>query len=172
MKEPLKYITFNTAIGWVGILSSEKGLLRTTLPQPSDGAARRMLGEPDSSAERTSHPLSGLIERFRVYFGGEKTCFPDVLDLADATPFQRLVWETTRLIPYGETRSYGWVAENLKKPGAARAVGQALSRNPLLVIVPCHRVLQSNGGLGGFSSGPEIKIKLLALETERTILST
>jgi len=75
------------------------------------------------------------------------------------------VWQATRLIPYGETRSYLWVAVQIGKPGAARAVGQALGRNPLPVIVPCHRVIAADGGLGGFTGGLEMKRRLLELET-------
>jgi len=90
--------------------------------------------------------------------------FPDRLDLSGATPFQRMVWEATRLIPYGETRSYAWVAGQVNKPGAARAVGQALGRNPLPIIIPCHRVIRGDGSLGGFSNGLEVKERLLHLE--------
>ncbi len=104
------------------------------------------------------------MKRLRAYFTGRKVEFPDTLDLSVATDFQREVWDATRLIPYGETRSYTWVAEQIKKPRAVRAVGQALGRNPLPVIVPCHRVLTSNGGLGGFSGGLEMKRFLLRLE--------
>jgi len=104
------------------------------------------------------------MERFKTYFRGGKIIFPDELDLSGATPFQRKVWEITRLIPYGETRSYAWVAEQVNNPQAARAVGQALARNPLPIIIPCHRVITTNGKLGGFSGGVETKRRLLQLE--------
>lgn len=104
------------------------------------------------------------MERLKSYFAGHKADFPDKLDLSGATTFRREVWEITRLIPYGETRSYAWVAMQIRKPKAVRAVGQALGRNPLPIIVPCHRVLASNGGLGGFSGGLEMKRFLLRLE--------
>ena len=78
--------------------------------------------------------------------------------------FRRLVWEATRLIPYGETRSYGWVAKQIGKPHAARAVGQALGKNPFLIIVPCHRVIAGDGTLGGFGGGLEMKQTLLEME--------
>ena len=109
------------------------------------------------------HLFQNLIERLRLYFDGKKVSFSDRLDL-DGTVFQREVWEATRAIPYGETRSYGWVARQIQKPDAARAVGQALGRNPLLVIVPCHRVLASNGELCGFGGGLDMKRYLLRLE--------
>jgi len=79
------------------------------------------------------------------------------------------VWQLTRLIPYGETRSYTWVAEQLGKAGAVRAVGQALARNPLPIIVPCHRVVAKDGKLGGYSGGVEKKDYLLRLESSANI---
>ena len=160
----LKYTTFNTTSGWVGILGSVKGLLRTTLPQHSVQEARQLLGDSVNYATRSPHLFEDLEERFKVYFGGHKVAFPDKLDLPGATPFQREVWEKTRLIPYGETRSYSWVAERMGKPAAARAVGQALARNPLPIITPCHRVVASDGKLRGFRGGLEMKRYLLSLE--------
>ncbi len=169
MTRELKYITLNTNMGWVGILSSAKGLLGTTLPQPSIDEVRQLLGDSISHATWSPHLFKDLTERLRVYFGGHRTTFPDKLDLSRATHFQREVWEITRLIPYGETRSYGWVAEQIKKPRAVRAVGQALSKNPLPIIVPCHRVVASDGKLGGFSGGVEMKRCLLSLEASASI---
>jgi methylated-DNA-[protein]-cysteine S-methyltransferase len=104
------------------------------------------------------------MERLKVYFSGHRIIFRDKLDLSRATHFQREVWEITKLVPYGETRSYAWVAEQMKKPQAVRAVGQALSKNPLPIIVPCHRVVASDGKLGGFGGGVEMKGHLLSLE--------
>jgi O-6-methylguanine DNA methyltransferase len=104
------------------------------------------------------------MKRFRIYLSGGKITFPDQLDLSGATPFQRRVWEITRLIPYGETRSYTWVAQQVDKPGAVRAVGQALAKNPLPIIIPCHRVLTIDGRLGGFGGEEEMKRRLLHLE--------
>jgi len=109
------------------------------------------------------------MQRLRIYFSGHRATFPDELDLSRATPFQREVWEITRLIPYGKTRSYSWVAEQVKKPKAARAVGQAMSRNPLPIIIPCHRVLNIDGKLGGFGGGLEMKRHLLDLEASVNI---
>ena len=166
----LKYITFNTDMGWVGILSSAKGPLRTTLPQPSVHEVRQLLGNSVSHATWSPHLFKDLMERLKVYFSGHRTTFPDKLDLSRATHFQREVWEITRLIPYGETRSYAWVAEQIKKPRAMRAVGRALSKNPLPIIVPCHRVVASDGKLGGFSGGVEMKRYLLSLEASASIM--
>ncbi len=169
MTGDLKYITLNTDIGWIGILSSAKGLLGITLPQRSAQEACQLLGDSVNRAICSPHPFDNLMERLKVYFSGHRTTFPDKLDLSRATHFQREVWEITRRIPYGETRSYAWVAEQIKKPRAMRAVGQALSKNPLPIIVPCHRVVASDGKLGGFSSGVEMKRYLLSLEASVSI---
>lgn len=106
------------------------------------------------------------MEQLTAYFIGCPVYFPDELDLSRATPFQRRVWQAARLIPYGQTRSYAWVAGQAGAPLAARAVGQALGMNPLPVIIPCHRVLASDGAMGGFTGGLEMKQRLLALERE------
>ena len=164
MPRKLNYIVFSTSTGWLGILGSAGDLLRITLPQPSAQEALQRLGNGISQATWSPYRFEDLIERFRIYFNGRQADFPDQLDLSAATPFQREVWEATRLISYGETRSYAWVAEQIKRPRAARAVGQALGRNPLPVIVPCHRVLNSDGKLGGFGGGLEMKRYLLSLE--------
>jgi len=167
--EELKYIAFSTDTGWIGILSSAKGLLGTTLPQRSAQEACQLLGDSVSYTTWSPHLFDDLMERLRICFSGHRTTFPDKLDLSRATHFQREVWEITRLIPYGETRSYAWVAEQIKKPRAMRAVGQALSKNPLPIIVPCHRVVASDGKLGGFSGGVEMKRYLLSLEASASI---
>jgi methylated-DNA-[protein]-cysteine S-methyltransferase len=134
------------------------------LPQPSAQEAEQLLGDRVKDASRSENFLHDLMERLRSYFAGQRVTFPDELDLSPATAFQRQVWQLTRLIPYGETRSYSWVAKQLGKAGAARAVGQALARNPLPIIIPCHRVVASDGKLGGFSEGVEMKRHLLHQE--------
>ncbi len=170
MTQQLNYTVFNTDMGWVGMLASAKGLLGTTLPQRSAQEACQLLGDSVSHATWSLHLFKDLVERLKVYFSGQRTTFPDKLDLSRATHFQREVWEITRLIPYGETRSYAWVAEQIKKPQAMRAVGQARGKNPLPIIIPCHRVVASDGKLGGFGGGVEMKRSLLSLETSASIM--
>jgi methylated-DNA-[protein]-cysteine S-methyltransferase len=158
------YAVFETIAGWVGIEGSVKGLRRATLPLRTEQAVCRTLGiDPKSAAP--SGRLDDLVGRYRAYFSGHYMEFPDKLDLEEATPFRRAVWQATRRIPFGQTRSYAWVANRIGNARAVRAVGQALAANPLPVIVPCHRVLASNGGLGGFSGGLDMKRFLLKLET-------
>jgi len=167
--QELYYFIFDTPAGRVGILGSTTGLLRVTLPRRSTREIHQLLGISPDRATLSPHRFQDLMERLRAYFAGHKVDFPDRLDLSAATAFQREVWKATRLIPYGETRSYAWVAAQIGKPKAVRAAGQALGRNPLPVIIPCHRVLASNGGLGGFSGGLEMKRFLLHLEAKTGI---
>ena len=164
MTQEFNYIVFETDAGWLGILTTKRGLRRITLPQKSAQAARQQLGDSINYANQAPLLFDNLVHRLRQYFNGQKVSFPDKLDLTNVTDFQHQVWEATRHIPYGETRSYAWVAEQIKKPRAPRAVGQALGRNPMPIIVPCHRVLAKNGGLGGFTGGIELKRYLLRLE--------
>ena len=123
------------------------------------------MGDDINHAVPSPHQFQDLEARLRRYLGGRKVVsFNDELDLSGATTFQRRVWRVTGLIPYGETRSYAWVAEQVGKPKAVRAVGQALAQNPLPIIIPCHRVIRKNGKLGGFGGGIEMKKTLLKLE--------
>lgn len=168
MKEELFYTVFQTAAGFVGLLGSQAGLRCTTLPQPSEEAVRKILGSEVSTATLTSSPFQNLIERLQRYYEGHHVDFPDKLDLYRSTPFQDSVWQATRTIPYGETRSYGWIAGQIGQPQAARAVGQALHRNLLPIIIPCHRVIASDGSLGGFGGDEGTKQFLLRLEKNPT----
>jgi methylated-DNA-[protein]-cysteine S-methyltransferase len=161
----LKYTVANIAVGWVGVLGSESGLLKVTLPQTLVQEAERQLGDRLKETVRSDGFFADLTGRLRSYFSGQKVAFDDELDLSAASAFQGEVWQLARLVPYGETRSYGWLAQRLGKAGAGRAVGQALARNPLPVIVPCHRVVAKDGRLGGYSGGIDRKKFLLKLES-------
>lgn len=158
------YTLFETELGWMGLVGSAAGLRHTVLPQPSPEAVLNLLtrGLPEAIADPS--PFGDLLLRLRRYLAGEQVPFDDELDLTGATPFSRDVWQATRLIPYGETRSYGWIAQQIGRPRALRAVGQALGRNPLPIVVPCHRVLGKDGSLCGFGGGLEMKKRLLELE--------
>ena len=124
--------------------------------------------EPDRSgwepADDDAFPEA--VEQLSAYFAGELTEFDLDLELA-GTEFQRRVWAALRTIPYGETRSYGQIAEQIGSPGASRAVGLANGRNPIGIIVPCHRVIGSTGGMTGYGGGIDRKRALLALEKSR-----
>lgn len=166
MDDKLRYTVFHTVQGWVGCLSSPSGLLRTTLPQTTPQRVIEMLdGEGIAKqAVWSPHSFTHIIRLFSEYFNGKRKKFRCALDFGRATVFQKQVWEATRSIPFGETRSYSWVAEQIGKPAAVRAVGRALGKNPLPIVVPCHRVIASNGSLCGFNGGLEMKRDLLRLE--------
>lgn len=155
---------FQTELGWVGISNSSKGLTRLVLPERTFTQVNQELEIKAESGKPVPDFLKDIEGRLQAYFKGYKVAFPDEVDLTRATDFQRRVWEVTRRIPYGETRSYAWVAEHVGNLKAVRAVGQALGNNPLPVIIPCHRVLRRDGGLGGFTGGIELKRYLLWLE--------
>ncbi|MEU8528100.1 MULTISPECIES: methylated-DNA--[protein]-cysteine S-methyltransferase [Streptomyces] len=117
----------------------------------------------ETFGERDARPFGETVRQLDAYFAGELTEFDLPLHLV-GTEFQLRVWEQLRLIPYGETRSYGELAEALGNPGASRAVGLANGKNPVSIIVPCHRVIGAAGSLTGYGGGLDRKKRLLAFE--------
>ena len=115
------------------------------------------------SGAKKTHLCESIKKQFTEYFRGKRKNF-DVCYELHGTEFEKRVWQLTATIPYGQTRTYKWIAEQLKRPGSVRAVGQALKRNALPIVIPCHRVIMSDGDIGGYSSGEEIKRRLLDLE--------
>lgn len=166
MSQELYYTVFKTPAGWMGLLGSPAGLRRLVLPQITGVNALTLVLENVDSAVPSAEFFKDLTKRIQNYFTGKAVSFPDKLDFSGATPFQRAVWETTRKIPYGKTHTYAWVAAQAGRPLAARAAGQALGRNPVPIIVPCHRVLSADGGLGGFSGTGGLTTKKLLLKLE------
>jgi methylated-DNA-[protein]-cysteine S-methyltransferase len=157
---------FQTNAGWMGLSISAGGLRRVILPCKSAREVQELLGD---ATPAKADSCAGLQGRLQAYFSGLRVDFSDNLDFTGGTLFQRQVWQAARCIPFGETRSYQWVASQIGKPRAARAVGQALGKNPFPVIVPCHRVIASGGQLGGFTGGIEMKKRLLKLESGPSI---
>jgi methylated-DNA-[protein]-cysteine S-methyltransferase len=118
----------------------------------------------DLGVEDDRNPLLLETERqLSEYFAGRRREFSVPLDVA-GTPFQQRVWEALRTIPFGETRSYGQIAAQIRHPEAVRAVGAANARNPVSIITPCHRVIGATGKLTGFAGGLDVKARLLELE--------
>ena len=166
----MNYLIFNTSLGWVGVIGSPDGLRRLTLPQTSPEQVWRVFDESSAKwrdpvlSEAQAGYFGDLPKRIRAYLDGKRVSFADKLDLGRASSFQREVWKTTRSIPYGETRSYARVAGRVGLPRAARGVGQAMARNPIPLVIPCHRVVGSDGSLVGFGGGIELKRRLLRIE--------
>jgi len=119
---------------------------------------------PDENLIPVRHPFKQSFKnQFIEYLQGKRKVF-DIPYVMLGTEFEKKVWETLLTIPYGETRSYQWLANEVGLHRGARAVGQALKRNPLPIIIPCHRIIHEDGSLGGYSSGVDIKRRLLDLE--------
>jgi methylated-DNA-[protein]-cysteine S-methyltransferase len=168
----LRYVILQTKWGYFGLAGVGDALIRTCLPVPDpDVAMRRLLaGGLPADEEFRLDPgfLSDLQEQIIAYFEGENVDFsidPPIL-LEQATSFGCKVLLACRAIPYGHTRTYSDVAGQVGSPGAARAVGSVMARNPIPLVVPCHRVLRADGGLGGFSApgGTATKRKMLEHE--------
>lgn len=158
----MDFFVFPTALGWVGLLASSRGLTRLVLPLQDQEEVLRELGQLTETPHNSS-AFGDLPQRITRYFSGERVKFTDPVDLDGISPFQHRVLDKLRRIPYGKTRSYGWVAQAVGVPQGPRAVGQAVARNPVPLIIPCHRVVSSNG-LGGFGGGLDLKRLLLRLE--------
>ncbi len=161
----LKFACFNTEYGWIAVMGSPAGLCRTTLPAPDERSAITAVTR-EIEADRQETAFTAVKDALIDYFKGKRVefVFPTDPGLEGCTRFQKDVWEATSRIPYGQLRCYGWIAAQIGRPQAARAVGQALGANRLPIIVPCHRVLRSDGSLGGFSGGLHWKEKLIELE--------
>ena len=157
---PKSYIDLETPIGTMRIVGSARGIERVDLP-------RSAANEPDPSwrPAETSPPaaLRDAELQLAEYFEGTRRDF-DLPLSAEGTPFQRQVWDELRRIPYGETISYGELARRIGRPAASRAVGAANGRNPIAIVVPCHRVIGADGTLIGYGGGLPVKEALLALE--------
>ena len=169
---PMHYCLFDTAIGEVGLAWSTDGITRLQLPESNRSATEhRMRGRSVSIVEgRPPPPIERAIDDVQRYMTGERVDFADIaLDLTGVGPFHRSIYEALCRVGWGETTTYGALARQAGDVGASRAVGQAMGRNPIPVIIPCHRVLASGGKPGGFSAfgGAVTKQRLLALEGVR-----
>lgn len=148
----VSYDIFESPVGKLYLAFSGKILVGVSFSKPT--------GVPFKEGAATK----SFIKELSLYFKGSKSEFSQKIKFLTGTEFERKVWGALMKIPFGETRSYKWIAEKIGKPAAARAVGRALSKNPIPVVVPCHRVIESDGSIGGFSSGVETKRRLLDLE--------
>lgn len=161
----LVYTVFSSPLGPMGLAATAAGLCRL---------AHHLSGEAEfvDWIKNTLHPqptknpkaFAAIRRQLQLYFAGKLKKFDFPLDLSLGTPFQRRTWKKLLAIPYGKTHSYQWLAKAAGNPGAWRATGNANGKNPISIIVPCHRVVRSHGGLGGYTGGLHIKRFLLDLE--------
>lgn len=162
MIHTIVYASASHPLGMLLVGATEKGICYLGLGKEAS-IARRF---PNATLKHAPQALAPLLTRIFTVIDGLASASSLPLDM-QGTPFQRMVWQQLLAIPYGETRSYIAIARTLGKPNAARAVGTACGANPVALIVPCHRVTASDGGLGGFAYGLKAKKRLLAWEAER-----
>ena len=148
---------YESPVGWIDIIVEEDRVFRATFmeevlfPEPTPPPPLPIFAQ-----------TVALLDR---YFAGERVDFSGVpVKLIGATDFQQEVWHVIREIPYGEVRTYQWIADRIGRPKSARSVGNATGANPVSILTPCHRVVRSDGTLGGYGGGPGRKRQLLALE--------
>jgi len=163
--ETIQSASFESPIGTLRIASTSIGLAYLDLPRAGGRGFAGWLAGAIPGARRTEAfaPNRDAIRQVLEYLEGKRTDFDLPLDLR-GTSFQRAVWDALLAIPYGETRSYLDVARAVGKPDAVRAVGMANGANPVPLVVPCHRVIQSGGKIGGYGGGIDLKRRLLAME--------
>jgi methylated-DNA-[protein]-cysteine S-methyltransferase len=167
------YFIFETAGGFCGIAWNDVGITRFQLPTRSAEATERILLRRVSDAEpgAPTPEVAEAVAAVKRYFAGEKTDFSNLkLDLGEQDPFFKQVYAAARRVEWGRTTTYGALAKELGAgPEAARDVGEAMAKNPVALIIPCHRVLAAGGKVGGFSApgGLVAKIRMLALEGVR-----
>lgn len=149
---PVFYGIFKSPLGPLYVIFSGKSLSGISFKKPSHIPFKKNLVPKN------------FIEELIAYFNGESHNFNVKLKFLAGTDFEQQVWSVLKKIPFGETRTYKWVADNIGRPSATRAVGQALSKNPMPIVLPCHRVIESDGSIGGYSSGVNTKIRLLEME--------
>lgn len=156
----MKYHVFKTVFGWAAVLTNEGKLSKLILPHDTREEIESIAGSFGNASEMQP----AVIEDICAYFSGKRVDFQCEFDFTGKSEFDIKVWKAAMQIPYGSTITYGQLACSIGHPNASRAAGSALGRNPLPVIIPCHRILRSDGGLGGFSAGLNWKIRLLDLE--------
>ncbi|MCL4395153.1 MAG: methylated-DNA--[protein]-cysteine S-methyltransferase [Chloroflexi bacterium] len=153
-----------TSIGWIGLAWSARGLVSLVLPRKSQADAKRDLRRDFPKGIEAANAPAQMVQELTQYASGQQRTFDVPLDWSSIKPFQRAVLQVTSTIPFGQTRSYAWVAHQIGRPRASRAVGRALATNPIPIILPCHRVIGSDGGLHGYGGGLPMKAMLLKLE--------
>ena len=159
----MKYAVTKTRVAWVGLAIEDGAICGSTLAPTRDEALSWLAqaGADERASRDEAAPFVSLAKRAAA---GEEVDVRGVVRLVGGTAFQRAVWEAIRSIPHGSTISYAELAQRVGRPGAARAVGQAVGANPIPLLIPCHRVVGAAGGLGGFGGGLPMKRTLLRQE--------
>ena len=161
----LKYHLFQVGVGWIGLIGAGNGLRRLSL-QPTPQETLEGLGPDLDRSENDPSYFTKEQQCLERYFSGDAQALDEIeLDFSGAPPFFSAAWKACRRIPAGETRSYAWLAVEAGSPLAVRAAGQAMARNRFALVVPCHRVIASDGDLRGYGAGGlKVKAELLNME--------
>jgi methylated-DNA-[protein]-cysteine S-methyltransferase len=162
---------FESPVGALRVASSERGLCYVGLPREAGRGFEGWLVRHAPGAKRVAAwaPNQQAVAQLVEFLEGKRRVFDLELDVR-GTPFQRAVWEALLAIPYGETRAYAEIARAVGRPAAVRAVGTANGANPLPLVIPCHRVVETGGHLGGYGGGLPLKRRLLAMERSGELL--
>ena len=169
MMTRMTYDIFETALGWVAIAASDGKVRRSTLPEKSRLAALEAIETDIYGAEYDEDATTNVREMITRYCAGEDVDLSTLpIDFDDVTPFFGRAYAACRSIPPGETRSYAWLANEAGNARAARGAGQAMARNRWPLLVPCHRIVASDGRLHGFGGGTGLPLKARLLELERS----
>ena len=165
MTDIIHYSCLNPPFGPVFVAKTVKGICFINLSKISEAEFQSLLRKKFKKEPiRDDEKLKSVLNEMRDYFSGNQVNFKSLLDLRIGTVFQRKVWDKISKIPHGEIRTYKWIAREIGNINAVRAVGNAVGKNPVPPIIPCHRVIRTDGKLGGFSSGISLKKWLLKLE--------
>lgn len=157
------FMKVDSPIGRLTIVATREAVIAVCLPGSDDGLL------PGAMQDETHPILARAAAEIERYFKGSLKVFTVPVSFDQGTEFQRAVWTALASIPYGETRTYSWVAREIGRPGSVRAVGRACGQNPVAVIVPCHRVIGVDGSLTGYAGGMECKRTLLSHEQRHTV---
>jgi len=163
----IQWDVMNSPLGPLYIAANARGLCSVDFGIDLDTFLNRL--DPRARTEQNPAALAPFAVQLREYFAGIRPRFELPLDLSQLTPFQQSVLQTIRRIPTGSVWTYGQVAQAIGRPKASRAVGQALGRNPVLIVIPCHRVVTSQGNLGGYSGGGGVASKRFLLRLEGAV---
>ncbi len=168
----VRWHAFLTPFGRMYVAATDRGLVRLSWQQPEDDDFVEWLQEalPGRPVVRDPEGLAEVERQLREYFAGERDRFDLPVDLSAVGEFDRRVLEAARRVSFGQVVPYAELARRIGRPKAARAVGGALGRNPVAIVVPCHRVVRKDGGLGGYGGGVEWKERLLAIEGREDLL--
>ena len=160
----IQWAQMSTPLGRLFVAKNSQGLCALDFGHGESEFLGRL--DPQARLEKNFQAVAQALEQLQEYFSGARFDFSLAVDLSSLTPFQRRVLDTACRIPAGQMWTYQRVAETLARPKSSRPVGQALARNPIPIIIPCHRVIASDGSLGGYSGGSGLKAKRWLLQLE------